>query len=404
MNKEELLQMVGREEARQRGQISLIASENYASKAVREVSASLLTNKYAEGYSGKRYYAGNALIDEIEDFACAAAKKLFNTDYHVNVQPYSGSPANLAAYMSVLKPGDTVMALSLSHGGHLTHGHSVSLTGQLYNFVHYELDEATETLDYDAIEKLAEQHAPRLVMCGYTAYPRLIDFQRFSRIAQSVGARLLADISHVAGLIASGCHPSPFGYADIVTTTTHKTLRGPRGGMIFCKPELSKAVDRAVFPGIQGGPHEHVIAAKAMAFLEDATPEFDEYSQAILNNAQALGNALASRGVRLVSGGTDTHLLIADVRSFGLDGKTAQENLESVGIIANMNMIPFDPGTPTRPSGLRLGTPAVTTRGMGTSEMEELAGILVESLGGTTEPSSIRSRVSNLANTYPIPE
>ena len=395
--------LIQREQQRQESELSLIASENYVSKAVLQASGSVLTNKYAEGYPGRRYYAGNAVIDEIETLANQSAQIAFDTDYHVNLQPYSGSPANLAAYNALLEPGDTVLAMSLSHGGHLTHGHGVSLTGKIYQFVHYGVQQGSELIDYDQVEQLARTHRPKLIVCGTTAYPMLIDYGAFAQIASSCGALLLADIAHVSGLIAGRAHPSPFGIADVITSSTHKTLRGPRGGMIFCREPYAKAIDRAVFPGLQGGPHMQTIAAKAVAFHEAVQPGFCTYAKQVTVNAQVLAYELQQRGFRLVADGTETHLLLLDLQSTGLGGKEAQELLQEAGLTANMNALPFDVRPPTNPSGLRLGTAAVTTRGMKEQEMTQLATLLDGVLRQTTASDAARQTVGSLARRFRIP-
>jgi glycine hydroxymethyltransferase len=395
--------LIEAEKERQQHTICLIASENYVSKAVLEANGSVLTNKYAEGYPGKRYYAGNQIVDQVEEIAIAEAQALFDTDYHVNVQPYSGSPANLAAYAAVLKPGDTVMALSLAHGGHLTHGHPVNYTGQVYNFVQYGVTKETELLDYDEIAQMAKEHKPKLIVCGGTAYPMFIDFAKFSRIARDVQALLMVDMAHFAGLVAGKAHPTPFGHADIITSTTHKTLRGPRGGIIFCKKEFAKLIDRGVFPGLQGGPHMHTIAAKAITFMEDQQPAFREYAKQIITNAKTLAYTLQQRGFRLVADGTDTHLFLLDLHGTGMWGKEAQERLESVGIICNKNSIPYDEQPPTNPSGLRLGTPAVTTRGMKEKEMEVLGDLIARALDKEADLVAVQEGVLALARKFRIP-
>ena len=403
MGEAPVLALIQREQQRQEAELSLIASENYASKAVLQASGSMLTNKYAEGYPGRRYYAGNEIVDEIELMANQTAQAAFETDYHVNLQPYSGSPANLAAYSAVLKPGDTVLAMSLSHGGHLTHGHKVSLTGQIYNFVHYGVQQDTELIDYAEVAELARKYEPKLIVCGTTAYPMLIDYQAFARIATEVGALLMADIAHVSGLIAGHAHPTPFGIVDIVTSSTHKTLRGPRGGMIFCKEPLAKAIDKAVFPGLQGGPHMQVIAAKAVAFHEALQPAFTTYAKQVTANAKVLAFELQQRGFRLVADGTETHLLLLDLQSTGLGGREAQELLQECGLTANMNALPFDVRPPTNPSGLRLGTAAVTTRGMKESEMTQLAILLEGLLRQLLTPADVREQTASLARRFRIP-
>jgi len=391
------------ERERQQHTLSLIASENYVSKAVLEANASVLTNKYSEGYPGRRYYAGQEIADKIELSAIAEAQKLFETDYHVNVQPYSGSPANLAIYVGLLKPGDTVLALSLAHGGHLTHGHSVSFTGQIYNFVHYGVNKETEIFDYDEIAKLAKEHKPKLIVCGGTAYPMFIDFAKFARIARDNQAWLMVDMSHFAGLVAGKAYPTPFGHADVVMTTTHKTLRGPRSAMIFCRQEFAKAIDKAVFPGLQGGPHMHTIAAKAIAFIEAQQPSFKEYAKQVVANAKSLVFALQQRGFRLVADGTDTHLILLDLKGTGFGGKEAQERLESVGIVCNKNSIPFDDQPPTNPSGLRMGTAALTTRGMKEKDMEAVADAIADALNREMDTTEVSARVLQMAKKFRIP-
>lgn len=403
MSLSEVQKLIKEETDRQSFQVSLIPSENYVSKAVAEALSSSFTNKYAEGYPGKRYYAGNKVADKIEELAKTQAQKLFATDYHVNVQPYSGSPANLAAYTAVLKPGDKVLAMSLSHGGHLTHGHHVSLTGSLYAFVHYGVSQETELIDYEAVLALAKEHRPKLIVCGATAYPAFFDFSAFSKIAKEVGALLMVDMAHTAGLIAGAVHPSPFGLADIITSSTHKTLRGPRGGIIFCKPELAKAVDRAVFPGLQGGPHMHVIAAQAVAFTEALQPSFKVYAKQMAANAKALAYRLQQHGLRLIGDGTDTHLMLVDITAFGIRGQQAQDMLEKAGIIANKNAIPFDPHPPMDPSGLRLGTPAVTSRGMKEKEMDLLADCIASVLTNPESLGRVAMEVQTLAKKFRIP-
>lgn len=405
----DIFQLIKDESERQQNQLTLIASENYVSKNVLEANGSMLTNKYAEGYPGKRYYAGNQIMDQIEELAKAEAIKLFETDYGVNVQPYSGSPANLAAYSALLNPGDTILSMSLADGGHLTHGHSVSITSSIYNFVHYGVNKETELIDYDQVLELAKEHKPKLIVCGATAYPALIDFTAFGRIARQVGAWLMVDMAHFAGLVAGKAYPSPFGIADIITSSTHKTLRGPRGGLIFSRPEFTKAVDKAVFPGLQGGPHMQTIAAKAVAFKEAQEPSFKVYAKQIVTNAQTLAYRLQQHGIRLVSDGTDTHLLLLDLRSLKIGGKDAQFILESVGLICNMNAIPNDPSPPNNPSGLRLGTSALTSRGMKVAEMEIIADLLVKTLSSFNRPSAsveqaaVKEQVTSLAHKFRIP-
>ena len=395
--------LIAQERVRQDEELTLIASENYASKTVLEVTGSILTNKYAEGYPGKRYYAGNLIIDQIELEANRLAQQAFQTDYHVNLQPYSGSPANLAAYSALLKPGDTVLAMRLDQGGHLTHGHPVSLTGQIYRFIHYGVDKTTELIDYEQVRALAHEHRPKLIVCGTTAYPMFVDYGAFARIAREVGAWLMADIAHVSGLIAGGAHPTPFGIADIITSSTHKTLRGPRGGMLFCRPEYAKVVDRAVFPGLQGGPHMNSIAAKGVAFQEALAPSFSHYAAQIVENARTMAYALQRHGFRLVADGTETHLILMDLRSTSYLGKAAQALLEEAGLIVNMNALPFDPHPPTDPSGLRLGTAALTTRGMKETEMTEISNLIAGLLNGALQPTEVREATRSLARRFRIP-
>lgn len=371
----ELAKAILKEADRENDKLELIASENFISKSVLAAQGSVLTNKYAEGYPGKRYYGGCEYVDIAENLAIERAKKLFNAD-HVNVQPHSGAQANTAVYFAVLKYGDTVMGMNLAHGGHLTHGHPINFSGTYFNFVPYGVNKNTERIDYEELESLALKHRPKLIVAGASAYPRVIDFPALKAIADKVGAYLMVDMAHIAGLVAAGIHPSPVPYADFVTTTTHKTLRGPRGGMILCKAEHAKAIDRAVFPGTQGGPLMHIIAAKAVAFKEALTPEFKSYQKEIVKNAKALSESLLEHGWRLVSGGTDNHLMLVDVKIKGMTGKDAEHQLDSVGITVNKNTIPFDTETPFITSGIRLGTPALTTRGMGTNEMKKIAAII----------------------------
>ena len=363
------------ERVRQNTKIELIASENFVSRAVLDALGTVLTNKYAEGYPGKRYYGGCEHVDVVETIAIERAKKLFEAE-HANVQPHSGAQANMAAYLALLKPGDTVLGMNLAHGGHLTHGSPVNFSGQLFNFVPYGVDETTHLIQYEKIERLAREHRPKMIVAGASAYPREFDFPRLRAIADEVGAYLLVDMAHIAGLVAAGVHSSPVPHAHIVTTTTHKTLRGPRGGMILCKEELAKAIDKAVFPGVQGGPLMHVIAAKAVSFGEAMRPEFVEYAKAVVENSQTLASELAASGFTLVSGGTDNHLLLVDVRSVGLTGKRAERLLDEVGITTNKNAIPYDPQKPGVTSGVRMGAAAVTTRGMDKSAMKEIAAII----------------------------
>jgi glycine hydroxymethyltransferase len=364
----EIYDLIKSEERYEIDSVRLIPSENYASKAVLEASGSLLQNKYSEGYSGKRYYEGQRYIDQIETLAIDRAKKLFGVE-HANVQPYSGSPANLAVYTGLLKPGETIMGMMLPHGGHLTHGWDVSVTSKFWKSVPYGVDRETHRIDYDALRALARKEKPRIIVAGATAYPRIIDFKAFGEIAKEVGAYFLADIAHIAGLIVGGVHPSPVPYADVISTTTHKTLRGPRGAMIMCKEAVAAEIDRAVFPGLQGGPHNHTTAAIAVALREAATPEFKTYAQNIVINAKALAEELLARGFSLVSGGTDNHLLLIDLTNRKVTGKQAATALDKAGIVCNSNTVPYDPRKPFSPSGIRLGTPAVTSRGMGAGEM-----------------------------------
>ena len=368
----EIYNLIKDEEERQFDKIRLIASENYVTRAVLEASGSVLTNKYSEGYARKRYYEGQEMIDEIEELAIDRAKELFSAE-HVNVQPYSGSPANLAVYLAFLKPGDTILGLALPHGGHLTHGSKVSISGKYFNSVGYELDKKTGCLNYDTIRELALEHKPQIIVAGHSAYPRVIDFKKFREIADEAGALLMVDMAHFAGLVAGGAHPSPVPYADVVTTTTHKTLRGPRGGMILCKEEHAAAIDKAVFPGLQGGPHNHTTAAIAVAMKEALQPEFKEYAGQVVKNGQALAGALMEKGFDLVTGGTDNHLMLIDLTGKGVTGRTAAVALNAAGLVCNCNAVPFDPRKPWDPSGIRLGTASVTSRGFKEEEMKKIA-------------------------------
>ena len=390
---------------RQRFSIELIASENFCSRAVLEAQGSVLTNKYAEGYPRKRYYGGCCWMDVVEDLARERLKKLFGAE-HANVQPHSGTQANMAVYFAVLQPGDTILSMSLAHGGHLSHGHPASVSGKLYRVVSYGVSRETEQIDYSEVRRLAHEHKPKLIVCGASAYPRIIDFKRFREIADEVGAYLMADVAHIAGLIAGGVHPSPIPWADFVTTTTHKTLRGPRGGAILCRREFAQVIDKSVFPGSQGGPLMHVIAAKAVAFGEALRPEFSVYQRQIVENARALAHALARAGFRIVSGGTDTHLLLVDVRTHGVTGAEAEQLLEEIGVTVNKNAIPFDPQKPTVTSGIRLGTPAVTTRGMGPPEMEEIAHVIAQVLRERSAEAldAARAQVRQLCERFPLYE
>jgi glycine hydroxymethyltransferase len=389
----EISRLIEEETLRQEQGLELIASENFVSRAVLEAAGSILTNKYAEGYPGNRYYGGCEQVDAVEQIAIERAKKLFDAEY-ANVQPHSGSQANMAAYMALILPGDTILALDLNSGGHLTHGSPVNFSGKLYKVVPYGLHKDTETIDYDQVARLAREHRPKVIVVGASAYPRVIDFVRFREIADEVKAAIVVDMAHIAGLVAAGVHPSPIPYAEIVTTTTHKTLRGPRGGMILAKEPFGKKLNSQVFPGIQGGPLEHIIAAKAVALKEAMEPSFKEYCQKILDNAQALAEGLQSRGLRLCSGGTDNHLIMVDLRSKQITGKAAQEALEKARITVNKNMIPFDPEKPSVTSGVRLGTPALTTRGMGKNEMAFIASLIGDVLENS-QNSKVLSRVGD---------
>ena len=386
---------------RQEEHIELIASENFVSKAVLETMGTELTNKYAEGYPGKRYYGGCEHVDKIEQLAIDRLKKLFNAD-HANVQPHCGANANIAVYVAVLKPGDTVLGMRLTEGGHLTHGSPVNMSGKFYNFVDYGVDPETETINYENVREIALKHKPKLIVAGASAYPRIIDFKKFREIADEVGAYLMVDMAHIAGLVATGDHPSPVPYADFVTTTTHKTLRGPRGGAILCKEEHKKLLDKSVFPGFQGGPLEHIIAAKAVCFKEDLQPEFKEYTHQILKNAKAMEKVFLDNDVRLVSGGTDNHLLLIDCRSFGMTGKEAENVLSEVNITTNKNTIPNDPETPFVTSGIRIGTPAITTRGLKEAEATKVAEFMLDALKKRRPSEEIKKDVVELMKKFPI--
>ncbi|MFV1990532.1 MAG: serine hydroxymethyltransferase [Acidimicrobiales bacterium] len=404
----ELFGLIEREKLRQNTTLQLIASENFTSPAVMEASGSVLTNKYSEGYPRRRYYGGNMVIDVVEQLAIDRAKELFGAE-HVNVQPHSGANANMAVYLALLELGDTVLGLSLDHGGHLTHGSPVNASGQLYNFVSYGLTNSDERLDMDQVADLAEQHRPKMIVAGATAYPRVIDPRPFREIADSVGALFVFDAAHIAGLIAGGAHISPVPYADGVTLTTHKTLRGPRGGCILSKQIHAKAIDKAIFPGSQGGPLEHVIAAKAVAFREAMTPDFKTYASDVVANAAALGKNLANEGFRLVSGGTDNHLVLVDLRSFDEDltGKLAQESLDEAGITLNRNTIPDDPRSPFVTSGLRIGAASVTSQGMNTTDMATVSSLIVKCLKGIGDAAvvaNVRAEVEELCKRYPVYE
>jgi glycine hydroxymethyltransferase len=396
-----LLEAEGR---RQADGLELIASENFASPAVLEATGSVLTNKYAEGYPGRRYYGGCAVIDEVESLAIERARELFGAE-HVNVQPHSGTSANMAVYFAVLRPGDTLLGMDLASGGHLTHGHRLSYSGRDFRVVAYGVDRESERIDYDEVQRLAVEHRPKLIVCGASAYSRTIDFDRFRAIADEAGALLMADIAHIAGLVAVGLHPSPVEHCDFVTSTTHKTLRGPRGGLVLCRSEHAKALDRAVFPGLQGGPLEHVIAAKAAAFGEALAPEFRRYQERVVANASRLAAALAVRGFRIVTGGTDNHLFLVDVGSRGRTGKQAEAALDEAAITVNKNTIPFDAQPPLVASGIRIGTPAVTTRGMDGAEMDEIAERIAEVLEAPEDAgrlAAVRARVAELCRRFPL--
>jgi glycine hydroxymethyltransferase len=400
----EVYDAIRREGRRQREKILLIASENFASPAVLAAQGSLLTNKYAEGYPGRRYYGGCQYVDVVENLAIQRAKQLFGAE-HVNVQPHSGSQANMAVYFSVLKPGDAILGMDLAHGGHLTHGSKVSFSGITYHSYFYGVDRTTERIDYEAVRKVAEECRPRMIVIGASAYSRVLDFPKFQEIAKSVGAYVMVDIAHIAGLIATGLHPNPVPYADFITTTTHKTLRGPRGGMVMCKAEYAKALDKAVFPGLQGGPLMHIIAAKAVAFKEALEPGFKTYQQQVVNNARALAAGLDGRGFRIVSGGTDTHLMLVDVSAKGISGKEAEAALDEAGITVNKNAIPYDQKPPAIASGIRLGTPIVSTRGMREDEMGHIADAIEKVLsqpGDSGVRKVVRSRVRALCGKFPI--
>ncbi len=400
----EIAAAIGEELGRQRNKIELIASENFVSPAVMEAMGSVLTNKYAEGYPGHRYYGGCEYVDKVETLAIERAKKLFGAE-HANVQAHSGANANTAVYFAFLQPGDTIMGMNLSQGGHLSHGSPVNISGKYYNVVPYGVTHETERIDYDEFARIAKEAQPKLIVAGASAYPRVIDFERMAEIAHSVGAIFMVDMAHIAGLVAAGLHPSPVPYADIVTTTTHKTLRGPRGGLILCKEKYAKQIDKAIFPGVQGGPLMHVIAAKAVALGEALKPEFKEYAKQIIANCQALAEGLIAEGFRLVSGGTDNHLLLVDVRGQKMTGKTAEHLLDEVGVTCNKNTIPFDPESPFVTSGIRLGTAAVTTRGFKEADMKEVAAIIGLVLNNTEDAekqAEAAQRVAALCAKYPM--
>jgi glycine hydroxymethyltransferase len=400
----EIFEQIQHEVDRQNTRLELIASENFTSEAILEATSSVFTNKYAEGYPAKRYYGGCEFTDDVENLARERGKKLFKAEY-INVQPHSGSTANEAAYASVLQPGDTILGMDLSHGGHLTHGHPLNFSGKLYKVVAYGVRRDDERIDYDALAKLAEEHKPKMIIAGASAYSRIIDFPRFRQIADAVGAVFLVDMAHYAGLIAAGIYPNPCEHADIVTSTTHKTLRGPRGGVIFAKEKFGEAIDKAVFPGAQGGPLVHVIAAKAVCFLEALQPEFRVYQQQVLANAKALASSLQAEGFRVVSGGTDSHMMLIDVFAKGVKGKEAEKALDEAFITANKNTIPFDTNKPFNPSGIRLGSPAVTTRGFGETEMKEVGGLIALVLSNIKSEQALseaRRGVKGLTEKFPL--
>ena len=397
--------IIRREQERQVYGLELIASENYTSAAVLEAMGSVLTNKYAEGYPGKRYYGGCHIVDEAEELARSRAKELFGAD-HANVQPHSGAEANMATYFALIQPGDVAMGMNLQQGGHLTHGREVNFSGRLYRFVHYGVDRETERIDYDEMARLAREHRPRVLVVGATAYPRIIDFARCREIADEVGAYLFADMAHIAGLVAAGLHPSPVPCAHVVTSTTHKTLRGPRSGFILCQADLAQQIDKTVFPGIQGGPHMHIIAAKAVCFGEALQPEFKHYAEQIIENARTLAEGLQQHGFRLVSGGTDNHLMLVDVGIKGISGRDAERLYERVGITVNRNTIPYDERPPLQGSGLRLGTPALTSRGMGPDEMRQIAALIARVLDNREDEQAlgaVANDVRELASGFPVP-
>lgn len=401
---EQVFQSIQDELGRQRTKIELIASENFVSEAVMEAQGSVLTNKYAEGYPGRRYYGGCEYVDVVENLARDRAKEIFGAE-HVNVQPHSGAQANMAVYFTILEQGDTVLGMNLSHGGHLTHGSPVNFSGIQYNFLEYGVDEKTHLIDYNVVLEKAREHKPKLIVAGASAYPRAIDFKRFREIADEVGAYLMVDMAHIAGLVAAGLHQNPVPYADFVTTTTHKTLRGPRGGMILCKEEYAKKIDKSIFPGIQGGPLMHVIAAKAVAFGEALQDDFKGYASDVIANAKHLAEGLQKEGITLVSGGTDNHLLLVDLRTLSLTGKIAEKVLDEVGITVNKNTIPFDPESPFVTSGIRIGTAAVTSRGFGAKEMEEIASIIAFTLKNHEDESKLEEankRVEALTSNFTL--
>jgi len=399
----ELAEAIEKEAARQRGNIELIASENFVSEAVLEAVGSPLTNKYAEGYPGKRYYGGCECVDIAENLAIERAKELFGCE-HANVQPHCGAAANTAVYFAMLEPGDTILGMNLAHGGHLSHGSPVNISGKYFNVIPYGIDDDTHRIDYEEVRRLALEHKPKMIVCGASAYPRIIDFEKFSNIAKEVGAYLMVDIAHIAGLVAAGLHPNPVPYADFVTTTTHKTLRGPRGGMIMCKEEHAKAINKAVFPGLQGGPLMHVIAGKAVCFKEALSDEFKAYQKQVVKNAAALADALVKEGFDLVSGGTDNHLMLVDLRNFKITGKEAEKRLDEVNITVNKNAIPNDPESPFVTSGIRIGTPAATSRGFKEEDMLVIGKLIAKAMGDDFESvkDEIKAEVKRLTDKYPL--
>ena len=403
----EIQEAINKELSRQRDKLEMIASENIVSKAVMQAQGSVLTNKYAEGYPGKRYYGGCEYVDVVEQLAIDRAKKLFGAEY-ANVQPHSGAQANTAVYFALLQPGDTILGMNLTDGGHLTHGSPVNISGKYFKIIPYGVDKETERIDYDELERLAKEHQPKLIVGGASAYSRVIDFERMAQIAKSVGAYFMVDMAHIAGLVAAGLHPSPVPYADVVTTTTHKTLRGPRGGLILCRDaEFGKQFNKAIFPGIQGGPLMHVIAAKAVAFKEALSDEFKVYQQQVLDNAKALADELVKKGFRIVSGGTDNHLMLVDLRSKNITGKEAQFLLDEIGITANRNTIPFEPLSPFVTSGIRLGTPALTTRGLKEEDIREVADIIADVIGNREDGAVIetaKAKVQAICKKFPLYE
>lgn len=399
----EIAVSIRRELGRQRNTIELIASENFVSPAVMAAMGTVLTNKYAEGYPGERYYGGCQFVDEVEEIARERLKKLFNAEY-ANVQPHSGAQANIAVYFALLSPGDTVLGMNLSHGGHLTHGSPVNISGKYFNFIPYGVDPTTGRINYDEVEKIAKETMPKMIVAGASAYPREIDFKRLREIADSVNAYLMVDMAHIAGLVAAGYHMNPVPYADVVTTTTHKTLRGPRGGAILCKERIGKAIDKAIFPGTQGGPLMHIIAAKAVCFKEAMSDDFKDYQKRIVENAKALADGLLNRGIDLVSGGTDNHMMLADLRKYDVSGKDVEKKLEEINITVNKNTIPNDPKGPNVTSGIRIGTPAVTTRGLGVKEMDEIADIISSVIKNNYSVDDAKYRVSKILESFPLYE